>query len=71
MSPAIFLFFCNLQENQAEPHAQETERGRELRNAQRKTADQQHPPCNTHRSTVTHPCRNPKNLGPPPEAVFG
>ena len=54
---------CNLQENQAEPHEQETERGREHRNAQQKTADQQHPSCNTHRSTVTHPCRNPKTSG--------
>ena len=58
----VFLL-CNLQENQAEPHEQETERGREQRNAQQKTADQQHPSCNTHRSTVTHPCRNPKTSG--------
>src|SRR5216683_4569064 len=43
----VFLL-CNLQENQTEPHEQETERGREDRNAQQKTADEQHPSYNTH-----------------------
>src|SRR5712691_5006155 len=34
------FLLCDLQENQTTPHEQETERGREGRNAQRKTADE-------------------------------